>query len=84
MYLFTVNIRNTRKIYEIYSKLTMKTPKRRHSRRFDVFIARFEYISLFLLVFLLLTWSMYWVFNKVYDLYETKKINQRKFLQYSF
>ena len=31
--------------YEICSKLTIKTPKRRHWRRFGVFIVNFEYIS---------------------------------------
>ena len=31
--------------YEICSKLTIKTPKRRHWRRFGVFIVNFEHIS---------------------------------------
>ena len=30
IYLFKVNIRNTKKRCEIYSKLTIKTPERRH------------------------------------------------------
>ena len=30
---------------EICSKLTIKTPKRRHWRRFHVFIVNFEHIS---------------------------------------
>ena len=33
IYLVTVNNRNTRRRYEIYSKLTIKTPERRQWRR---------------------------------------------------
>ena len=40
---------------EICSKLIIKTPKRRHWRRSDVFIVNFENISHLLLVLLLLT-----------------------------
>ena len=37
IYLFKVNNRNNRKRWEIFSKLTMKTPKRRQRRRFGIF-----------------------------------------------
>ena len=49
-----VNNRNTRARCEICSKLTIKTPERRH-RRSGVFIVNFEHISHFALVFLQLT-----------------------------
>ena len=42
IYLFKVNNRNTRKKCEICSKLTIKTPERRHRRRSGVFIVNFE------------------------------------------
>ena len=42
---------------KICSKLTIKTLKRRQSRRFGVFIVNFEHISRLVLVFLLLTLS---------------------------
>ena len=45
IYLFKVNNRNIRKKCEIFSKLTTKTPERRHWRRCSVFIANFENIS---------------------------------------
>ena len=50
-----VNDRNTRAECEICSKLTIKTPERRHWRRFGVFIVNFEHNSHLVLVFLLLT-----------------------------
>ena len=50
--MFKVSNRNTCKIC---SKLTIKTPERRHWRRSGVFIVDFEHISHFFLVFLLLT-----------------------------
>ena len=50
-----VNNRNTRKRCEICSKLTIKTPERRHWRRSDVFIVNSEYISHLFLQFLFLT-----------------------------
>ena len=53
--LFKVNNRNTRKMNEINSKLTIKTPERRQSLRSDVFIVDFEGISHLLLVLLLLS-----------------------------
>ena len=49
------NYRSTRTKCEIYSKLTIKTPERRHWRRSSVFIVNFEHISCLVLVFLLLT-----------------------------
>ena len=55
IYLHTVNIRNTRTKCKICSKLTLKTPERRHWRRSGVFIVNFEHISHLVLVFLLLT-----------------------------
>ena len=57
IYLSIVNNRNTRKRCEIYSKLTIKIPERRHWRRSDVFIVNFEHISLLFLVLLLLILS---------------------------
>ena len=44
-YLFKVNNRNSIKRCEICSKLTIKTPKRRHWRRFGVFILNVEHHS---------------------------------------
>ena len=40
---------------EICTKLTLKTPERRHQRRSGVFVVNFEQISHIALVFLLLT-----------------------------
>ena len=40
-----VNNRNTRARCEICSKLTIKTPKRRHWRRSGVFIVNFEHVN---------------------------------------
>ena len=58
IYLLKVNNRNTRTRCEICSKLTIKTPERRHQRRSGVFIVNFEHISHLVLVFLLLTLNM--------------------------
>ena len=55
IYLLKVNSRNTRARCEICSKLTIKTPERRHWRLSGVFIVNFEHISHLGLVFLLLT-----------------------------
>ena len=41
----------------MFSKLTIKTPERRHWRRSRVFIVNFKHISHLVLVFLLLTLS---------------------------
>ena len=56
--LIKVNNRNTRKICKICSKLTIKTPDRRHWSCGE-FIVNFEYISRLFLVFLLLTLSLH-------------------------
>ena len=45
IYLLKVNNRNTRKRCELYSKLTIKTPERRHWRR--IVNVNFEHISVF-------------------------------------
>ena len=47
IFLLKVDIRNTRTIFEICSKLTIKTPERRQWRCFGVFIVNFERISNF-------------------------------------
>ena len=57
-YMFRVNSRNTRTRCKICSKLTIKTPERRHWRRSGVFIVNFEYISHPVLAFLLLTFNI--------------------------
>ena len=53
--MFKVNNRNTRRRFEICSKLTIKTPERRHWRRSGAFIVNFEHISHLFLAFLFLT-----------------------------
>ena len=53
--LFKVNNKNVRKRCEICSKVTIKTPERRHWLCSGVFIVTFEHISHLFLVFLLLT-----------------------------
>ena len=45
IYLLKVNNRNARKRYEMCSKLTIKTPARRQSRRSGVFIVNLEHNS---------------------------------------
>ena len=52
-YMFKVNNRNTRTRCEICSKLTIKTPERRHWGRSGVFIVNFEHILHLALEFLL-------------------------------
>ena len=54
IYLLKFNNRNTRTRHEICSKLTIKTPERRHWFRSGVFIVSFEHTLHHLLVFLLL------------------------------
>ena len=54
IYLFKFNNRNTGKRYELCSKLTIKTPERRHRRGSIVFIVNFEHVSHLFSVFLLL------------------------------
>ena len=56
--MFIVNNRNTTTRCEICSKLTIKTPERRHWHHSGVFIVNFEHISHLVLVFLLLTFNM--------------------------
>ena len=58
IYLLKVNNRNTSTRCEIFSKLTIKTPKRRHWRRFGVFFVNFEQSSHFVIVLLLITLNM--------------------------
>ena len=55
--MFKDDNRNTRTKGKICSKLTIKTPERRHWRRSGVFIVNFEHISHLVLVFLLSTLS---------------------------
>ena len=45
IYLFKVVNKNTRKKSEICLKLTIKTPERSHSGRFNVFIVNFRHVS---------------------------------------
>ena len=42
--MFKVNFRNTKARCQICLKLTIKTPERRHWRRFGVFVVNFEHI----------------------------------------
>ena len=58
IYLLKVNNKNNRTWCEICSKLTIKTPKRRHWRRSGVCIVNFEHIPYLAVVFLLLTLNM--------------------------
>ena len=44
--MFKVNNRNTRTRFEIFSKLKIKIPERRHWRYSGVFIVNFEHFSL--------------------------------------
>ena len=55
IYLLKVNNKNSKKWCKICSKLTIKAPKRRQSRRSGVFIVNFEHISQLFSEFLLLT-----------------------------
>ena len=55
--MFKVNNKSTRSRCEICSRLTKKTPERRHWHRSGVSIVNFEHISDLVLVFLLLTLS---------------------------
>ena len=55
---FTYSKLNTRTRCKICSKLTIKTPERRHWRRSSVFIVNFEDISHLVLVLLLATLNM--------------------------
>ena len=44
IYLLKVSNSNTRKKCQVCSKLTIKTPERRHGRRSGAFIVNFEHI----------------------------------------
>ena len=55
IYLLKVNNGNPRKMCEICSKLTIKTPEQRHWRSSGIFIVDFEQILQIVLVFPLLT-----------------------------
>ena len=55
IYSLKVNNEITRTMCEIYSKLTIKTPERRHRRGSGIFSVNFEQISHIVLPFLLLT-----------------------------
>ena len=57
-YMLKVDNRKTRTSFEIYPKLTIKTPKRRQCRHCDVFVVNFEHISELALGFLLTTLNM--------------------------
>ena len=59
IHLFKVNNGNTRALREIFSKLAIKIPKRRHGHRSSVFIVNFELISHVAKVFSLLTLNKY-------------------------
>ena len=65
IYLLKVSNRNARKRIEVISKLTIKTPERRHWRHSGVFIVNFEHISHFFLMFLLLLWTSKCFFRKI-------------------
>ena len=58
IYLFKVNAEDTRLMYEICSKLIIKTTDRRHWHRSGVFV-KFEQILHIVLVFPLLTFNNY-------------------------
>ena len=55
IHLFKISNSNSRKRYEICSKLTRETPERRRWRRSSVFIVNFEHILHIFLGFVLLT-----------------------------
>ena len=59
IYLLKVNNRNTRKRWEMCSKLTIKIPERRQWRRSRIIFINFKHISDLVLVFLLLTLGRY-------------------------
>ena len=57
IYLFKVNNRNIRTRCEICSKLTIKTPGRRHWLRSGVFIVNFDHISHLVYCFYCYLWT---------------------------
>ena len=67
IYLFKFSNRDTRKKCEVCSKLTIKTPERRHGRRFGVSVVNFEHISRLMLnlsryLFARIAWKI--IYNK--------------------
>ena len=72
--------RNTRTKFEICSKLTIKSPERRHLHRSGVFIVNFEHIPYLVLVFLLFILNMYWAFTKPQFECFTVKSNNRELI----
>ena len=62
-----VDNRNTTKMFEIYSKLTIKIPGRSHWHRSGVFMVNFEQVSWLFVVFLLLDGSCYWYISNYYN-----------------
>ena len=76
-HLLKVNNRNTRKRYEICSKRTIKTPKRRHWRRSGVFI-NFEHILHLSVVFLLSTFNKQMLarYNFLSSSFKEKNLNK--------
>ena len=67
--LFKVNNRNTRKRFEICSKLTIKTPEQRQWCRSGIFIINFAHISYLFLMFLLLNLNKQMLARKFYLIY---------------
>ena len=76
IYSFKVNYGNTRKKYEIYSNLIIKTPERRHWRRSDVFIVNFEQISNLFLVFYCSFWTRKCLLGKYTSFFQSKVNNK--------
>ena len=78
--MFKVNNRTIYARCEICSKLTIKTPERRHWRRYVVFTVDFEHISHLVLVSLLLTLSRMatWLGNPPYHPEILEKFLRRK------
>ena len=87
IYLFKVNNRNSRKRFEICSKLTIKTPERSQWRRFVVFVANFKHIPHLFLVFLLLTLNKQVVFcllnrHSSHSEVSSNKVVPKKFVKF--
>ena len=74
IYLFKVKNKNASKKREICSKLTVKTPERRHWHRSGAFIVNFEHISRLFLVFLLLILNVSWFFTSDTSFFFKKKL----------
>ena len=63
---------------QIWQKLTMKTPERRHFRRSDIFTVNFEHILHLFLVFLFLTFEQVNVSCDISYLVSLLKLNWKK------